>query len=92
MSIFRGSIGRVYFFLGYCLVSVISFVLAVLIKDYNQLILLIFILTLLVVFFALSLIIRRLNDMKVSSWFALLMLIPGVNFIFVLMLMAWPGK
>jgi uncharacterized membrane protein YhaH (DUF805 family) len=92
MSFFSGSIGRMYFFFGYCIVSVVSLILAFLIRAYTNLIILTFILTLVMVFFALSLIIRRLHDINISSWFALLMLIPGVNFIFVLVLLVWPGN
>ena len=86
----KGRIKRLPYLLGILPLAVISHYSSFIIKIENPSILLsliLFFLIMIVLWSFWALHIKRLHDVNLSGWFSLLVLIPGINFFFVLFLL-----
>ncbi len=85
---FEGRLNRQPYIIGYLIISFISAILTYLTKDSTSILISIFvgIIGIMISIATLSLIVRRLHDLNKSGWFALILLIPFVNFLFSLYL------
>jgi uncharacterized membrane protein YhaH (DUF805 family) len=95
MKYFEGSIGRLFFFLGYLLIFVISIFVGLglgSLSEESNVAPLGWLYGLLIQPLVFSLLIRRLHDINQSGWLSLLIFVPLINFLFVLALVFWPGK
>lgn len=89
---FEGRLNRQPYIIGYLIISFISAILTYLTKDSTSTLITIFvgIIGILMSITMLSLIVRRLHDLDKSGWFALILLIPFVGFLFSIYL--WLAK
>jgi uncharacterized membrane protein YhaH (DUF805 family) len=93
MDLYHGSIGRVTFLLGYAGFFVGAVIVAYLVTHVDQAFgPIAFVYGLVALPLVFSLLIRRLHDIDITGWLSLLFIVPVVNIIFFIALIAWPGS